>query len=399
MSSTGIEDWVCVVEQRLREIADDIVAEELRRMRTEAPDFFTSDDPSYVQAYTASCKAHLGVILDGLKGGRDVPTLLPPAAAEEIRTVAEWGIPLDALLQTYRTAHSVIWDTVLDVVSELIPNKELSTVLKVISRYLFSYTDRMIDLLTTIYNRERLALFQDRNKQRRQLIRDILDGLPVDSSRLPYTLTETHVAGIARAQDIDRQIAHMAQTAHVNSLTVAGPSESTWVWFGGNNLATTGGMRALIESVPAGLSISFGEPGQGIEGFRTSHVEARQSHRIARKTNREVIRYAEIALLSLVTIDETLAATFMRRELGFLATDGPRIRELRETLSTYFKCGHNASHTAAKMSLNDRTVAYRLRSIEKNFGYPILDRRGELEVALQLMDLYGASSEAGSNRQ
>ncbi|MGV8872850.1 MAG: PucR family transcriptional regulator [Rhodococcus sp. (in: high G+C Gram-positive bacteria)] len=389
MAATRIEMWVGDVEQRVHEIADDIVAEELRRMRTDAPVFFSSDDPSFVRAYTASCHSHLSVILDGLKSGRDLPTLLPAAAEEEIRTVAEWGIALDALIQTYRTGHAVIWDSVLDVVIDLVPPPEQPTVLKVISRYLFSYTDRMIDLLTAIYDRERLALFQDRNKQRRQLVRDILDGLPFDSSRLPYTLSDTHVAAIVQAQDIDRQIAHMVRAAHLNWFTVAAPSESTWVWFGGKALDDPDGVRALIESVPAGLTMSFGEPGQGIEGFRATHMEARQAHRIARRANRDVVRYADVALLSLVTIDEGLATTFMQRELGFLAADGPRIRELRETLSTYFRSGHNAAHTAAKMSLNDRTVAYRLRSIEQRFGYPIVARRGELEVALQLLDLYG----------
>lgn len=392
MSVTHIEECTDRVGDRLTDVCEDIVAEELRRMRTEAPDFFASDDPHYVDSYTASCRAHLAVLLDGLRGGRDVPAALPASACEEIRAVAEWGIALDALVQTYRTAHAVIWEFAYDIAIEHVPEAHRPAVVKVISRYLFAYTDQMINLISAIYQRELLALHQDRNKQRRQLVRDLLDGLPIDHARLPYTLGVTHVAAIASSEDISRQVAHMAMTAGVSSLTVPGPSGTTWIWFGGNALEQPTCQQRLLESVPQGLEVAFGEPATGVEGFRISHMEARQACRMARKAHRPVVRYSEIALLSLATSDEPMALHFMRRELGCLALNEPRIKELRDTLKTYFACGHNASTTAAKMLLNDRTVAYRLRSIEQKLGHPVLERREELAVALQLLDLFGPTS-------
>jgi DNA-binding PucR family transcriptional regulator len=58
------------------------------------------------------------------------------------------------------------------------------------------------------------------------------------------------------------------------------------------------------------------------------------------------------------------------------------------TLRTYFECGHNAAAAAERLSLNDRTVAYRLRTIEERMARPVVARRDELSIALRLLDYY-----------
>ena len=49
-----------------------------------------------------------------------------------------------------------------------------------------------------------------------------------------------------------------------------------------------------------------------------------------------------------------------------------------------------ASHAAAaavKIRVHERTVAYRLKSIEERLGFPIGERRDELAVALRLAEV------------
>jgi DNA-binding PucR family transcriptional regulator len=58
--------------------------------------------------------------------------------------------------------------------------------------------------------------------------------------------------------------------------------------------------------------------------------------------------------------------------------------KLRETLSAYFACGFNASAAAALLKVNDRTIAYRLNTIEQLLGRRVRARQAELRAAIRL---------------
>ena len=94
--------------------------------------------------------------------------------------------------------------------------------------------------------------------------------------------------------------------------------------------------------------------------------------------------FADVALLALTLQDPTLAREFVRCELGPLAGDDTRSQLLRETLRAYFDAGQNAAAAAAALGVHERTVTYRLRSIEERLGRPLRTRRDELGVALRL---------------
>jgi len=100
--------------------------------------------------------------------------------------------------------------------------------------------------------------------------------------------------------------------------------------------------------------------------------------------------YRDISLMALTLHDPESARTFVVEELGELAGDGPKATLLRETLSAYFAAGQNAAAAAAALQINDRTVAYRVRSAEAQLGFPIGTRRDELGVALRLAEIFSA---------
>jgi DNA-binding PucR family transcriptional regulator len=62
---------------------------------------------------------------------------------------------------------------------------------------------------------------------------------------------------------------------------------------------------------------------------------------------------------------------------------------LRETLSAYFACSFNASAAAAKLEVNDRTIAYRLNNIEQLLGRRVRPRQTELQAAIRLERVLG----------
>lgn len=373
----------------LMERIDVMVEEMLGRMRGDTPAFFSSDDPDYVAVYTASCYEHLELMIGHMTSDREIPDALPFSSVEETRTVAQWGISLEALIQTYRSGHSVIWEHTMDVAEGVIADAGTrAKVLKLESRYLFAYFDRMIALVTEVYENERMSLFHESDRRRRQLVRDLLEGLPVDHKKLRYDLTGVHMAAISAGEGAERMVRQLAARCGLECLTVPGPSQAVWAWLNGRKLQDATAQRDLLAAVPSGTFIAFGDAGAGLEGFRISHREAREAYRIGRQLGSRSLQYADVALLSLTSRDETLAREFVQRELGPLADDDPRALELRQTLRAYFDTGHNASATANRLSLNDRTIGYRLRTVEERLGHPLLARRDELSVALRLFDLY-----------
>jgi sugar diacid utilization regulator len=134
---------------------------------------------------------------------------------------------------------------------------------------------------------------------------------------------------------------------------------------------------------PADEGLAFGRVGEGPDGFRRSHRQARATHRIAVALKTAILHHEDVALECLMLADERAAREFIAAELAPLDTgrDGGK---LRDTLSAYFACGFNASAAAATLGVNDRTVAYRLHAIEEQLGRPVRARQAELQTAIRL---------------
>lgn len=385
VSSQVVEDDLRMIAEELRLRSEEITAEEISRGRRDAPDFYRPDDPSFVSAYLGSVHGHLKTVIAGISGGRDLPRVLPTDAVEEARATAQLGISLESLAHTYRTGHAVIWETVMDIADERIPSPERrSSCLRLVSHFLFAYTDRMLALISEVYERERNALFRAGERRKRQIVRDLLDGLPVDHSSLGYHVNGTHVGVVVWGSDPERAIPQVAQRLGCQYLAVPGAGNTVWGWLCGKQLADRRAGWRGEATPPPGTFFAFGDPAPGISGFRSSHDEARHAYRIASKRTKSATHYRDIALLALITQDGEMARTFMDRELGFLAEVGPRAAELRDTLEEYFACGNNASAAGAALGVHDRTVAYRLRTVEERLGHPITERRDELAIALRL---------------
>ena len=71
----------------------------------------------------------------------------------------------------------------------------------------------------------------------------------------------------------------------------------------------------------------------------------------------------------------------------------PRPPDCVPTLRAYFSLGQNASAAGALLKVHERTVGYRLATIEERIGHPITRRRDELGLALRLHALIESDSD------
>ncbi len=369
------------------ELADELVGAIHRRV----PEYARFDGAELWEAVRDSCLANLDTGLAAIGDDRRVPERVPDDARELALLTARLGLPLGALLRTYRIGHAVVWERMFELLeAEPIAAPARREAIATASAYLFDHVDRVSAMITEEYTAERDRLLRSREQRRTQLIRDVLDGADPDpaaaAGTLDYDLRLNHLALVVSAPDAEAVVRSLARELDApHRLVVVLTGDVAWGWLGRTR------EFELPERLPAVAEarISFGEPAAGVTGFRTSHRQARDAHRVALRTGARAqpVRYDEVALESLAAADDERAALFVARELRGIDGDDARSRRLRTTLRAYFAAGQNASSAAAMLGVHEHTVAYRLRTIEAALGRPVTARRAELETALRLLEL------------
>ena len=310
----------------------------LERTATEVPEAGIQDDPDMAAAMRESCYANLRAALAELARDRSpLPSGPPAGAVEEAIASAQAGVPLDALLQTYRIGHAVAWDAMLEAVNEMddLDGQARTEVLLVCSRYTFSYIDRVIPFVTEEYTRERDRLMRGREQRRVQLIRDVLDGGVVDGGELGYELATSHRALIAWGAGADAVLQELAGALELRLLVVSVSGQTAWAWLGGSGQSDRKLRRSLAELELPDCGLAFGRVGEGPDGFRSSHREARGAHRLAVATAATLMHYDDVALECVMLADERAARAFIAAELAPLdrGRDGGKLRETPPRIS------------------------------------------------------------------
>lgn len=376
------------VRRRIPEIASDIE----REVVAQVPESHGKDDPILSEKERPSIVSALTGIVNGLASGRRLPDSASDAALQEARVVAQAGVDLHALLKTYRVGQAITWNAILEEAMRVIPDDERRVaVLRQASDFHYAWNDKVTEGVVATYQAEYNAyFFRSQDRKRRAVVSDLLRGVPTDTELLGYNLRTEHLAIVAWGRSPEANIRTIAQALEARHLTVSGTSGTVLGWLGGSSLTRT--LEAGTDAIKAmpGTYLSLGEVSLGVEGFRLSHRQAWQAYRVNRIRPRSIVRYDEVALEALVLRDRQGMRDFVSRELRGLDEDEARTDLLRDTLKAYFKSGQNAASTASAIHVHERTVAYRLRSVEQRLGVSINSRRDEIAVALRLADILSA---------
>ncbi|MER5438430.1 helix-turn-helix domain-containing protein [Streptomyces sp. NPDC002790] len=385
----ALEDNLRTLSDTIRERLPALTDAIQHRLREEVPEYYVRDDPRLAASETESIMSSLRDILDGLTGNREAPATASDATLREARLAAQANLDLHALLHTSRVAQACLWDVFLEVANEHIQDdEERLDMLRRVSKFHFAWNDRVTASIIDTYQKEYSAFYlQGRDRKRRAMVRDILAGLPVDAAALGYQLRGRHLALIAWGGSPEAALKRIATTFGWQVLTVAGSDDTVLAWLGRPGTKSTGDQDVSAVDFGPDTYVACGQYANDVEGFRLSHRQAWQAYRVARISARQVTWYQDVALEALVLRDLTAVSDFVSQELGPLHGTGERARVLRGTLVAYFASGQNAASTATVIGVHERTVAYRLRSIEKWLGVSVSARRDELSVALRLFEL------------
>ena len=358
------------------------------QMIREVPEYFVGNDQAIVQLAIESTADWLQGIASGFRHDCRLPDVPPAIALKEAVLTAQMGIPWRAVEKTIWVGYREIVDGVYVHIHEAaLPRSEEIALIRAAHRFITTYCSELSTQLAHVHEMERDRVVRRGEHRRIEVVKAVLSGRDVSGDALGYPLEGEHWAVVATGPDCADALTELARFLGCAVLTTPGVDGGVWGWLGGRPTLTRSQLELSGWEPPAGVRLAFGTVERGREGFVRSHDEALEAQRVARLNRSSVTRYERVAPEAFALRDERVARAFVLEELRTLADAGERAAQLRETLRAYFAVGNNGSAAAATLGVHERTVSYRLNSIEDALPNAVAHRRGELVLALRLHEL------------
>lgn len=338
-------------------------------------------DPRYTQGLRVAVEAAIDFGFAVVESGVEDPPV-PVELLAQARLAARNGISLDTVLRRYFAGYAlleqVVWE---EAASEREANRPA---LQRLARAKGSVFERLIAEVTREYREEVDAAPESSPETRRVArIKRLLAGELLDPADLDYELDQQHVAMIAEGPGALAALRKLARDLDCRLLTAVEEGR-VWGWVGTRRRQDRIRLAEVCRKGPRreGLILGLGEPGEGLIGWRRSHLQARAALPVAR-ARAGVARYREVALLSAAMQDDLLATSLLELFVAPLEQEGEGTA-LRQTLSAYIAAERNVSSAAAGLGVSRHTVTTRLKAIEERLGHSIGSCGAPMEVALQL---------------
>jgi DNA-binding PucR family transcriptional regulator len=397
--AADVDDFLRPIAAQLLTRLPDLAKALTVRILEEEPDL--GADAALVDSLTASVLDNVTTVLRVLELQPDPETVRAPAAAVDYaRRLAQHGVPISALLRTYRLGQAAFQQVVLAEIGRA--NLDATTVAaaaETLSTVAFAYVDRISEQVVAAYQQERDDWMRNRTAARTARVRALLADTDADITEiektLNYRLDQPHVALVAwstsapagdRLARIERTVAQIGQdqSSQRAPLTV-------WAWLPRANL----GPVSMAAPEDEAVRIALGDPAVGAQGFRRSHRQARQAQLVALTADIEVQRpltaWADVGSVALMCADRDALADWVQDTLGGLAVWDEPMTRLRETLSTFLATGGSFTSSGQILHMHKNTVQYRVRKAEEALGRPLNERRRDVELALQACAWLGVS--------
>jgi PucR C-terminal helix-turn-helix domain/GGDEF-like domain len=344
-------------------------------------------DPSYIEGLRDAVSAAVAYGLAGIEGRGADTAAVPGELLAQARQAAQNGVSLDTVLRRYFAGYSVLGDFLGEEARTggLLQADEFQHLLR-IQAELF---DRLITVVTEEHTRQANSRVLSQEQRRAECVKKLLAGELADTAELAYDLDGWHLGAVAVGPEAERAICALAAARDWRLLRVRF-GQAIWAWLGAWRKMTREDLEHLAAtSLPGQISMTLGEPGEELAGWRLTHRQAIAALPVALRGPRAVTRYAEVTLLASILQDEVLTASLREMYLSPLAGEHDDGETLRETLRAYFAAERNVTSSAAALGVSRPTVANRLRAVEKRIGRQLNGCATEMEAALQL-DALGA---------
>jgi DNA-binding PucR family transcriptional regulator len=328
---------------------------------------------------------------------------VPPEAFDFARDVVRRGMDREALLTSYRQGQNAAWRHWMRLATEepMDPD-ELSALLDVSSRSMFTFVDDTLAAIGALIQRERDELAGGALARRMETVTLVLQGAPIAegraSARLGYELARSHVAFVVWDEHLTPEPGDLERAALVvaEALGSARPlllptgTKVLWGWAAASRLPEAAALGAVAGDLAATVRVAIGRAAAGVTGFRRSHLEALATERLLMGGPRDqrVTTFDEVELAVLAGADSERVAAFVAGTLGALG-DEP---ELCETLRIYLQEDLSATRASRRLYTHRNTILNRVRRAEQLLPRPLEGRGLSVGLALELRHWLGGPS-------
>lgn len=385
---SGIEPW-------LRELHQATLASDYVRT--------IADDPVIVEAIRQSNRSNLlhWLAANVAHPGAPVSANLDDESLIAARDVVRHGLDEAAIVDGYRVAHNLAWRYWVQIAFALTSDPdELRELLDMSARSLAGFIDATIGAVCEQIRIERNELTRGTHAQRRQTVALIIDGAPISQKhiedRLGYELGQNHTAAViwgdesnTNLSDLDRVADTLIRNGEGRALSVLADARTRWVWLPGpgdpdlSDIATELNQRS-------GVRMAVGPTAAGIEGFRSSHLDAITAQRMMARLGspQRLARFTDVYLIALITSNPDHADRFIKQTLGdFESADA----ELQRTVLTFVYEQCNAARTAELLYTHRNTVLRRIARANEMLPQSLEKNGVHIAVALEALHWRGVS--------
>ena len=359
----------------------------------------------------SAVRSNVGTLAQVLSDQRDIRRDELEAIERTGARRAEASIPLDDVLQAYRTVSRVCWD-VLSQECRAYEGDALEAAIQVAESVL-RYTDQLSASVAEAYARAQRAIVRHQEGARREFLADLLygsDAPPEDLLRRAHTfgydLTVSYVAlvGVGPTTPQGRETAVSAAAQAVGPLK----TDPIVLERAGQTVALlpsdpSTDIAVLPEKIVAELGgewcFGVGGPELGLEGIRRAYLEAKEALEIGQALDQEgrIFRFDDLLLYHFLRTNADLVDRFVAQMLGpLIEYDERRKGELVKTLECYFSADGSVKVAGEMLFAHPHTVTYRLKQIEKLTGWSLRDAEDKLRLQLALRALRVSSERLGA---
>lgn len=338
--------------------------------------------------------SHLPVVAATVASADIEPRVrLPRAAGRWALSMADRGIEMADLVVAYDAAGEVLLESYAVHLRVVSNDADRADALELAFERLFRYLRAASASAIAAFAKQRELIRQRDASDTRQVLTGILTGVGDEAAaelRLNYRFTATHIgfaiwAHPASVADLERMVDRVRVTCRATQATSARFSQN--LIFGWMSCPSDVRPPTLQHVLPAGVRLAFGTPHAGVAGFRATHRETQEAHRVASSplAGPIVSCFDEIALLAFAGQNTDLTRPWVSDLLGELAE--PRNTLLLETVRVWLEELGSPTKTARRLSVHHNTVIKRLERAARLLRVPLDPGSLSLRVAVELAPL------------
>lgn len=382
-------------------------------------------DQPLIDLLDASVDSNINTIVHLLINAIPVERIQAPTAAVEYALrLAQRGVPSYSLVRAYQLGQEYLMTVVLQEFEQIDADRTHTLrAVRVIADAVYQYIDWICLHLLDRYEDERGRWATTSGNVASAMLQGLLRGVDTSvhdfESETGYRLDQHHVGLVLWSRDpggitdalltmerISRELDARMGTG-TPPLFSAIDRTTGWLWIGrGRHAEPIDRVVAEVLAKFPDLGAAVGLPEAGIEGFRRTHAQARDTFELALTAGDrigQVVGFGDrgIALISLLLQQPGGLQRWVRDVLGPLGEVSPAAARARATLGAWLDHDRNFQATAEALQVHRNTVKYRIERITADLDDRLGDRRVDLELALLACRLLGDEllEEPGGHRR